>query len=456
MLPGTLFSLGIWPANDQTEYQRPIELRFTLDAALVPPGSESDLTIRMYDPHTGQWDRVPSHFREDTYQLVASVQSFTPVAKDFPDWGGRTFFGVFAPSEEPAPTPTGPVVNRDANLRAGPGTVYPVIGFARQGRSVEVTAQNPDGTWYRLAGGEWIAARLVDNAPQVPVVTATPIPPTRTPTQTPTPTPSPRPEVWIRSTGLFVIANNEVLDVDTGELGNLATADILYRVESSGNRSLVPFNSAKTAIVAASAPDYLTCAAARFVQGIVDLELLEPEQGLCVATGEGYIAYLAFPSHSLAGDELALYHTTWAEVEPLPSPTRRAATPTRANTPVPTRTPGPTRTATPKPSPTATDAPVPPPGLATIHVVNRFNRNIRFTLDQRYRGEPGPSEYDLRPGESVRLNVYPGTIKFSTNSPWHGLSGNAGLFVSAGDSVDLLLRFERHPSRADEWVLRHK
>src|SRR5690606_25246985 len=42
-----------------------------------------------------------------------------------------------------------------------------------------------------------------------------------------------------------------------------------------------------------------------------------------------------------------------------------------------------------------------PAGQALLVVHNGFEHDIRFTLDQRYRPAPGPSEYDLSPGNSV-------------------------------------------------------
>ena len=51
---------------------------------------------------------------------------------------------------------------RGANLRAGPGTGYAVVGGARAGQALDVQARNAAGTWLRLGSGEWIAAFLVE------------------------------------------------------------------------------------------------------------------------------------------------------------------------------------------------------------------------------------------------------------------------------------------------------
>ncbi|MEZ4621776.1 MAG: SH3 domain-containing protein [Caldilineaceae bacterium] len=80
-------------------------------------------------------------------------------------------------------------VNRNANLRSGPGTNYIIAGTARAGDRVEIVDQNADGSWFKLSDGKWIAAFLVNQEqsklttievtpvptqPTVPVPTATP------------------------------------------------------------------------------------------------------------------------------------------------------------------------------------------------------------------------------------------------------------------------------------------
>ncbi len=109
----------------------------------------------------------------------------------------------------PAPGAFGPSVIANANLRSGPGTVYPAVGTALANAPITITARNADGRWLQTDGGVWIAAGLVsgvtaatlpqfDAAPP-PAATVTPgptpvliVPPGVTaPTPTITPTPSP-------------------------------------------------------------------------------------------------------------------------------------------------------------------------------------------------------------------------------------------------------------------------
>ncbi len=95
-----------------------------------------------------------------------------------------------------------------------------------------------------------------------------------------------------------------------------------------------------------------------------------------------------------------------------------------------------------------------PEGLALLFVNNGFQYDMRFTIDQQYRPAEGPSEYDLRPGESVSIVVFPGTIAFTASSPWNGLSGNSNLEVAGDQSVTLWLRFEPDAgSNSGQWNL---
>lgn len=99
------------------------------------------------------------------------------------------------PTQNP-PTPTqnppGPVANQNANLRSGPGTNYTLVGRAQRSQALRVVARNAVGDWYQLENGAWIAAFLVDNAPDsdsLPIRKPPPPQPTpTTATSLPTPT----------------------------------------------------------------------------------------------------------------------------------------------------------------------------------------------------------------------------------------------------------------------------
>ncbi|MCX6047017.1 MAG: SH3 domain-containing protein, partial [Chloroflexi bacterium] len=70
------------------------------------------------------------------------------------------------------------IVNRNANLRSGPGTTYAVTGKAAAGEMVTIVDKNTAGDWYQLDNKAWIAAFLVDVTKTVstptPALSATP------------------------------------------------------------------------------------------------------------------------------------------------------------------------------------------------------------------------------------------------------------------------------------------
>lgn len=102
-----------------------------------------------------------------------------------------------APTDTSTPVPTAtPAVPRavasgETNLRAGPGTEYPVVGTLPDAGSAEVIGKNQAGTWLQLDSQDgssvWIIANRVETTglmDSVPVVAA---PPTPTPAAPPTP-----------------------------------------------------------------------------------------------------------------------------------------------------------------------------------------------------------------------------------------------------------------------------
>ena len=64
-------------------------------------------------------------------------------------------------------------VTRNANLRAGPGTSYAVVGTAAAGAAVVIVGENAAGDWYELEDGQWIAAFLVTTGDAAPPVATT-------------------------------------------------------------------------------------------------------------------------------------------------------------------------------------------------------------------------------------------------------------------------------------------
>ena len=64
-------------------------------------------------------------------------------------------------------------MNRNANLRQGPGTNFDIVGSAKANQTVEIIGSNSEGDWLRISDGSWIAAFLVDDIIEL---TPTPFP----------------------------------------------------------------------------------------------------------------------------------------------------------------------------------------------------------------------------------------------------------------------------------------
>ncbi len=119
--------------------------------------------------------------------------TFTPTPSPTP---------TFTPTPTPSPTPAVPqtaeVSAALANVRQGPGTVYPVTGQVKGGTRLEVRARNERGDWIKVCcvGGRegWVSASLLSIPGEIALIpVTTEIPPTPTPGPTPTPVPSPSP-----------------------------------------------------------------------------------------------------------------------------------------------------------------------------------------------------------------------------------------------------------------------
>lgn len=110
-------------------------------------------------------------------QITALDIQLGEVVNPPPPGGSATTTGVAIASGAP-------VANRNANLRAGPGTEYAVVGSAQTGAALAIVARNADGSWLQLADGKWIAAFLVDNGPaaaDLPLAANIPAAPTPAP-----------------------------------------------------------------------------------------------------------------------------------------------------------------------------------------------------------------------------------------------------------------------------------
>ncbi len=112
-----------------------------------------------------------------------------------------------APSNTPVPTATATAAapfaaaSKVVNLRAGPGTNYPVVGSMKAGDRYDITAQNQDGSWLEVCCVDgksvWVAKSVVTvGGPAAGIAVAQNIPPA--PTARPAPTAAP---VAVRQSG---------------------------------------------------------------------------------------------------------------------------------------------------------------------------------------------------------------------------------------------------------------
>ena len=127
-------------------------------------------------------------------QAPVPVPTFTPV----PD-PTATPHAATAPPAAAAPTasptsaataaeekPAAPATDRVSNLRQGPGTDFPKVGWLEADAPVTPVARNRDGTWLVLDGGQWIWTPLVRNVPgNLPVADEIPEPPIPPPAAAP-------------------------------------------------------------------------------------------------------------------------------------------------------------------------------------------------------------------------------------------------------------------------------
>ena len=130
---------------------------------------------------------------------VAEIPTFTPTAIPVVPEPPSTETPTLVPTSTPVANLA--KTNVQANLRAGPGVTYQIVGVLNKGTSVVPVSRTADRQWLKLNTGAWIFADLVDdessslavetNIPAPPPPTATPTspPPTEVPaTATPTPT----------------------------------------------------------------------------------------------------------------------------------------------------------------------------------------------------------------------------------------------------------------------------
>lgn len=122
-----------------------------------------------------------------TAALTATPTAVPPTAAPT-----QTAASTATPSPSPTPAPAASVTGDSVNVRGGPGTVYPIVGQAKQGEALPVVSRTQDGAWLEvtLANGKqgWVSAKLVAlNVPAETLAVAKAIPPTPLPKPTTAP-----------------------------------------------------------------------------------------------------------------------------------------------------------------------------------------------------------------------------------------------------------------------------
>ncbi len=153
------------------------------------------------------------------------------------------------PTITPTPAAQVRITSKSANVRSGPGLVFPVIGSVSQGETYDVTGTNATGAWWRICCLEekegWVRSDLVEisgNLNDIPVVTIpTPTPrPTATPTPIP-PTPTPG-LLFYRGIGpIFMPTNNDWLTLWVKVYGGTGEGYPIpgWRLEAKRNGAVV-------------------------------------------------------------------------------------------------------------------------------------------------------------------------------------------------------------------------
>ena len=102
---------------------------------------------------------APTPFISDALLEPTAIPTEVPIA-------------LLLPTPTAVPTvPLQATVSDAANLRAGPGTTFAIVGSAGVGEALFLAGQSADGEWIQTDSGAWIAAFLLNDLPAgLPVI----------------------------------------------------------------------------------------------------------------------------------------------------------------------------------------------------------------------------------------------------------------------------------------------
>ena len=146
-------------------------------ATVLPPTVAPTATREQPAPVTTVPTAVPTN-------TSTPAPTATPALTDTP---------TVVPSVTPTMAPS-VIADKAVNLRAGPGTNYPVVGAAKVGDRYDITARNQDGSWLQVCcvngKSAWVSASVVTVGGGVDsVAVAQNVPPPPTPRPAPPPAP---------------------------------------------------------------------------------------------------------------------------------------------------------------------------------------------------------------------------------------------------------------------------
>jgi hypothetical protein len=235
-----------------------------------------------------------------SYPTVTPLPTWTPwpTAAPVPPTPVRSATPLPTRTSRPTPTATSApvaVANKVVNLRAGPGTLYPVVGTTELGQSYAITGRISDSSWLEICclGQKtvWVSAPVVEVAGNLDLVRVpSEVPPTPI---APTPARPQIPEGWVRyedPAGKFVTYRPPTWSLFQGEGQNAGLTGVNITVKYLTFFKLVDSPVSKLDIIFGSIPvdaslggGVVSCAniampkGNRHVQGTICRKDLQPD-----------------------------------------------------------------------------------------------------------------------------------------------------------------------------------
>jgi len=171
-----------------------------LTGCMATPAMPSVRTSEMIAPETLAAATTPLLSPTTTAAAAVTATTTSVLTPSATPTAAPTATAIARPTAPPTALPQAPMVTvmTNANLRAGPGTAYPVIGGVRVGQTLLVTGQAQG--WWRTDQGWGYDGLVTPNtvAQAVPEVKDIPLPPpTATPQPTATSTPRPQADLVV-------------------------------------------------------------------------------------------------------------------------------------------------------------------------------------------------------------------------------------------------------------------